>query len=85
MSEPVFQSFEPRRVLEVMRTLVVVAGQELAMAMSRDEDNIQITHLIRLISALQTSLLVWCWQQLTDQEASEQLRTTAADMLVTCE
>ena len=32
-----------------------------------------------------TVCVVWCWQQLTDQEASEQLRTTAADMLVTCE
>ena len=72
-------------MLEVMQTLVVVAGQELAVAMSRDEDNIQITHLIRLISALQTSLLVWCWQQLTEQELSEQLKATASSMLVTCE
>ena len=72
-------------MLEVMQTLVVVAGQELAMAMSRDEDNIQITHLIRLISALQTSLLVWCWQQLTDQESCDQLKATASTMLVTCE
>ncbi|KAK7112606.1 zinc finger ZZ-type and EF-hand domain-containing protein 1-like isoform X2 [Littorina saxatilis] len=77
------ETFDCGPVLDVMRTLVVVAGQELAMAMSRDEDNIQITHLIRLISALQTSLLVWCWQQLTEQESSDQLKATASSMLVT--
>ncbi|XP_076459760.1 zinc finger ZZ-type and EF-hand domain-containing protein 1-like isoform X2 [Babylonia areolata] len=77
------ETFDPGRVLEVMRTLVVVAGQELAVAVSRDEDRLEITHLIRLISALQTSLLVWCWQQLLDPDTPERLRATACHMLVT--
>ncbi|KAK7482310.1 hypothetical protein BaRGS_00026438, partial [Batillaria attramentaria] len=75
-------TFDSEPVLEVMRTLVVVAGQELAMAMSKDENNQQITHLIRLISALQTSLLVWCWQQLTETETSEEVKATAARTVV---
>ncbi|KAL8625230.1 hypothetical protein ACOMHN_029988 [Nucella lapillus] len=77
------QTFEGDRVVEVMRTLVVVAGEELAGALCGEEDPLQMTHLIRLITALQTSLLVWCWQQLTDQDASEHLRATACHMLVT--
>lgn len=80
----IFQSFEAGKVLEVMQTLIVVAGQELVVAMSRDEDNQQFTYLIRLTGALQTSLLAWCWQQLTDVETSEKLKAATVQTVIKC-
>jgi hypothetical protein len=44
----------------------------------------QVTHLLRLISALQTSLLVWCWQQLSDQDISDKVKATATHIIITC-
>ncbi|PVD39043.1 hypothetical protein C0Q70_01670 [Pomacea canaliculata] len=77
------ESFEPGPVLEVMQTLVLVAGQEFAMAVSRDDFSQHMTYLICLTGSLQTSLMVWCWQQLTDSEAPEQLKEKAMNMVIT--
>lgn len=68
-----------------MQTLVLVAGQEFAMAVSRDDFSQHMTYLICLTGSLQTSLMVWCWQQLTDSEAPEQLKEKAMNMVITCQ
>ncbi|CAH1794732.1 unnamed protein product [Owenia fusiformis] len=56
--------FEP--VLNVMETLISVAYREFILVLETCEVTEQAAHLVHLLSSLQTSLLSWCHNQLTN-------------------
>jgi hypothetical protein len=69
-------------VIDVMQTLIVVAGQEFQASLHSGEENDKLTYLIRLTGSLQTSLLTWCWQQMTDGD--DEVKTTAIQTALKC-
>ncbi|XP_071105472.1 zinc finger ZZ-type and EF-hand domain-containing protein 1-like isoform X1 [Haliotis cracherodii] len=67
------EKFDASHVIDVMQTLIVVAGQEFEASLDSAEQNEKLTYLIRLTGSLQTSLLTWCWQQMMDGDDAMKL------------
>ncbi|XP_050394804.1 zinc finger ZZ-type and EF-hand domain-containing protein 1 [Patella vulgata] len=72
------QSFNVTSVLDVMKTLIVVASQEFTFTSVEESTNEQLTYLIQLTGSLQSSLLAWCSKLLNEED--EAMRKVAMDM-----
>ena len=82
--EPSCQNFDPSHVIEVMQTLIVVAGQEFQASLESADQNEKLTYLIRLTGSLQTSLLAWCWQQTLDR-GDDEIKQMAIQTALKCQ
>ena len=63
-----FQNYDISKVLRIMETMISVSSHEFAATLKTGQSQAQIEPLLQLVSALQTSLLSWCWAQIIPEE-----------------
>ncbi|XP_078317573.1 zinc finger ZZ-type and EF-hand domain-containing protein 1-like isoform X2 [Crassostrea virginica] len=65
---PNTQNYDISKVLRIMETMISVSSHEFAATLKTGQSQAQIEPLLQLVSALQTSLLSWCWAQIIPEE-----------------
>lgn len=74
-----------------METMISVSSHEFWATLKTGKSQAQIEPLLQLVSALQTSLLSWCWSQIIPgeeegkKEANNGLRENALQIITRCE
>lgn len=74
-----------------METMISVSSHDqFSATLKTGKSQAQIEPLLQLVSALQTSLLSWCWAQLVPEEegkkeANNGLREKALQIITRCE
>lgn len=51
-----------------METMISVTYHEFTLTVNTGQNHEQVTHLLKLVSSLQTSLLAWCWAQMSPDD-----------------
>jgi hypothetical protein len=77
-------------VLRIMETMISVSSHEFTATLKSGKSQVQVEPLLQLVSALQTSLLSWCWAQIIPEddgkkEANNSWREKALQMISKCE
>lgn len=73
-----------------METMISVSSHEFTATLKTGKSQAQIEPLLQLVSALQTSLLSWCWAQIVPEEEGKKednngLRENALQIITRCE
>lgn len=77
-----FQNFNSSKSLALLENLISVICHDLCGVVNMKSINEQLVPLHNLFSALQTSLIYWCWQHLNS--TSELSKATAKDIVLRC-
>uniref|UniRef100_K1PFX0 Zinc finger ZZ-type and EF-hand domain-containing protein 1 n=1 Tax=Magallana gigas TaxID=29159 RepID=K1PFX0_MAGGI len=68
LPKPNTQHYDISKVLTIMETMISVSSHEFTATLKTGKSQAQIEPLLQLVSALQTSLLSWCWAQIVPEE-----------------
>ncbi|XP_061181596.1 zinc finger ZZ-type and EF-hand domain-containing protein 1-like [Saccostrea echinata] len=68
LPKPNTQNYDVGKVLRIMETMISVSSHEFTATLKTGQSQVQIEPLLQLVSALQTSLLSWCWAQIVPED-----------------